>query len=406
MPESKYAMVEPEYALETVLSHTAVLDTETLPLVEARGRVLARDLFADADLPPFPSSAVDGYAVIASDQSPTRRVLAEVTAGSAGEVAVTPGTAVRTMTGAPVAPGADAVVMVEHVQERGSEIALTRPVRPGENVNRAGQDVQSGQLVLPRGSILGAPEVGLLAALGQRAVEIFRRPRVAVLSTGDELVEPWEEAGPAKIRDSNRYALMAAVEAAGGIPVSLGMAKDVRSEQQERIRRGLEEADVVITSGGVSMGVRDLVKGILEEMGTVHFGRVSIKPGKPFTFGTVGRKLVFGLPGFPVSSLVTFELFVRPALLKMQGCRNVTRPRVEAILDHDVNPAADRSEYQRAVVRWEDGRLEASTTGLQSSGRLLSMTGANALLVFAPGEKRLAGESVTAILTGPLVSPS
>jgi molybdopterin biosynthesis enzyme len=161
-------------------------------------------------------------------------------------------------------------------------------------------------------------------------------------------------------------------------------------------------ADVVITSGGVSMGVKDLVKGILEEMGTIHFGRVSMKPGKPFTFATIGGKIAFGLPGFPVSSLVTFELFVRPALLKMQGHARVTRPQVEAVLDHDVTPAPDRSEYQRAVVRWEAGELRASTTGLQASGRLLSMVGANALLLFAPGQKRLAGERIPALLTGPI----
>ncbi len=400
MAESKYAMVAPETALETVLRHTPVLGSEVMPLAEARGRVLARDLCAAADLPPFPASSVDGYAVQSGDPSPIRTVLAEVTAGLARDVVVTPGTAVRTMTGAPVAPGADAVVMVEYVEERGGEIRLTRPVHAGENVQPAGQDVKAGQLVLPKGTCLGAPEVGLLAALGQAQAELFRRPRVAVLSTGDELVEPWEEAGPAKIRDSNRYALMATVDAAGGIPISLGMVKDVRSEQQERIRQGLETADVLITSGGVSMGVRDLVKGILEEMGTVHFGRVSMKPGKPFTFAIVGEKVAFGLPGFPVSSLVTFELFVRPALLKMQGHPQVTRPRVEVVLDHDVTPAADRTEFQRAVVRWESGALRASTTGLQSSGRLLSMAGANALLIFAPGRKRLAGEAVTAILTG------
>ncbi len=402
MVESKYEMVRPEVALETVLKHTPVLGSETVLLPEARGRVLAVDLVAPADMPPFPSSSVDGYAVIADDPAPARRVLAEVTAGDAREVTVVPGTAVRTMTGAPVAPGADAVVMVEFVEERAGQIILTRPVRSGENVQRVGQNVRSGQLVLPAGTVLGAPEIGLLAAMGQKGATVFRQPRVAVLSTGDELVEPWEEAGPAKIRDSNRYAVMAAVEAAGAVALTLGMVKDVRSEQQERIRAGLEVADVLITSGGVSMGVKDLVKGILEEMGTVHFGRVSMKPGKPFTFATVGDKIAFGLPGFPVSSLVTFELFVRPAMLKMQGYSRVTPPRVEVVLEHDVTPAPDRSEYQRAVVRWEGGELRAATTGVQASGRLLSMLGANALLIFAPGQKRLAGERVTAILTGPI----
>ena len=402
MVESKYEMVRPEVALETVLRHTPVLGTEAVLLPEARGRVLAADVVASTDMPPFPASSVDGYAVIADDPAPTRRVLAEVTAGDAREVTVVPGTAVRTMTGAPVAPGADAVVMVEFVEERGGQISLTRAVRAGENAQRAGQDVRKGQRVLAAGTVLGPPEIGLLAAMGQKGAVVFRRPRVAVLSTGDELVEPWEEAGPAKIRDSNRYAIMAAVEAAGAIALTMGMVKDVRSEQQEKIRAGLEVADVVITSGGVSMGVKDLVKGILEEMGTVHLGRVSMKPGKPFTFATVGDKIAFGLPGFPVSSLVGFELFVRPSLLKMQGHSRVTRPRVEVTLEHDVTPAPDRAEYQRAVVHWDGGELRATTTGLQASGRLLSLVGANALLIFAPGQKRLAGERVSAILTGPI----
>lgn len=400
MDAMKYAMVDPDVALETVLRYTPALGAERVPMAGVAGRVLAVDLFAREDLPLFAASAVDGYAVRSDDPSPSRRVLAEVMAGQDRDVAVAPGTAVRTMTGAPVASGADAVAMVEYVQEQGGEIVLTRPVRAGENVRPAGQDLRAGQLVLARGTLLGPPEVGLLAALGHGEAEVYRRPRVAVLSTGDELVEPWEEAGPAKIRDSNRYALMAAVELAGGEPISMGMVRDDRSEQQERIRRGLEGADVLITSGGVSMGVRDLVKGILEGMGRVHFGRVSMKPGKPLTFATIGEKLAFGLPGFPVSSLVTFELFVRPALLKMQGYPEVLRPRVEVVLEHDVTPAADRREYQRAVVRWESGRLLASTTGLQASGRLLSMVGANALLVFEPGQKRRAGETVAAILTG------
>jgi len=402
MVESKFEMVDPDTALEMVLSHTPTLGVESVPLTEAVNRVLAEDLFAAGDMPPFAASAVDGYAVVASDTSQARRVLAEVTAGQARDVVVMPGTAVRIMTGAPVATGADAVAMVEYVEERDGEMVLTRPVRFGENVVPAGQDLKAGQLVLAAGTPLGAPEVGLLAAVGRGSARVFRRPRVAVISTGDELVEPWEEAGPAKIRDSNRYALMAAVELAGAVPLSMGMVKDEKSQQEALIRRGLETADVLITSGGVSMGVRDLVKGIMEEMGTIHFGRVFMKPGKPVTFATVGEKLAFGLPGFPVSSLVTFELFVRPALLKMQGRRDVVRPRVEVILNHDVTPAPDRMEFQRAVVRWEKGAPRAATTGSQNSGRLLSMVGANALLVFSPGRKRKAGESVTAILTGPI----
>ena len=404
MAESKYEMVSPDAALQTVLKHVVPLGTEAVLLPEARGRVLAKDLTATMNMPPFPSSSVDGYAVIADDPSPERRVLAEVTAGDAREVVVEPGTAIRIMTGAPVAPGADAVVMVEYTEERDGLVVLTRQVRKGENVQRAGQDISNGQLVLSTGTVLGAPEVGLLASMGQRGVEVYRRPVVAVLSTGDELVEPWDDTGPAKIRDSNRYAIMAAVEDAGATALTLGMARDDREEQREKIRLGLETADVLITSGGVSMGVRDLVKGILEEMGTIYFGRVAMKPGKPLTFAKVGNKTAFGLPGFPVSSLVTFELFVRPALLKMQGYQRVTRPKVEVTLGHDVSAATDRAEFQRALVRWEAGELRASTTGIQASGRLLSMVGANALLTFAAGEKRLAGERVPALLTGPILS--
>lgn len=404
MVESRYEMITPDAALETVLAHTPLLGSEMVALTAARDRVLAEDVVAPFDLPPFAASAVDGYAVVSDDPSETRRVVGQVMAGQERELVVVPGAAVRTMTGAPVAPGADAVAMVEYVQEMDGQIALTRPVRAGENVRPAGQDLRAGDLVLARGTSVGPAEMGLLASVGLREVSLFLRPRVAVLSTGDELVEPWEEAGPARIRDSNRYALMAAVASAGGVPVSLGMVRDVRYRQRDRIRRGLEIADVLITSGGVSVGLRDLVKGILEEIGTVHVGRVFMKPGKPLTFATVGRKVAFGLPGFPVSSLVTFELFVRPSLLKMQGRSDLERPRVEAILDHDVTPAEDRSEYQRAVVRWEDGELRASSTGSQSSSRLLSMVGSNALLLFSPGRKRRAGERVTAILTGPICS--
>lgn len=403
MVQSKYEMVSPDVALATVLDNTTVLPSEVVLLPEVHGRVLARDVTAPGDMPPFPASSVDGYAVVAGDESPRRRVLAEVTAGQDRDVVVAAGTAVRIMTGAPVAPGADAIAMVEYVDEHDGWITLTRTVRPGENIRPAGQDIMAGQVVVGRGTVLGPAEVGLLASVGAQHVQVFRQPRVAVLSTGDELVEPWEEAGPAKIRDSNRYALMAAVEAAGGIPISLGMVPDVEEEQRERIRMGLETADVLITSGGVSMGVRDLVKRLLEEMGTVHLGRVFMKPGKPFTFATARGKLAFGLPGFPVSSLVTFELFVRPALRRMQGYPVVERPRVEVVLDHDVTPAEDRAEFQRAVVRWKDGVLRASTTGLQSSGRLLSIAGSNALLTFRAGERKTAGERVTAILTGPIV---
>ena len=236
-------------------------------------------------------------------------------------------------------------------------------------------------------------------------VEVYRRPRVAVLSTGDELVEPDQEAPYGAIRDSNRPALLAAVREAGGEPLSLGIARDDAAEQRRLVERGLAEADVLVTSGGVSVGTRDLIKPLLEELGTVYFGQVALKPGKPLTFAKVGPKAVFGLPGNPVSSLVSFEVFVRPALRKMQGYARLHRPTVEATLDHEVRKTPDRTEYQRAIVVWRPEGLVARTTGSQSSSRLLSMVGANALLHIPPGEGMLAaGTRVPALLVGELVA--
>ena len=222
--------------------------------------------------------------------------------------------------------------------------------------------------------------------VGCADVPVYRRPRVAVLATGDELVEPHQKPPPGSVRDSNRYALMAAAEEAGAEIAWQGHAVDDEAQLERAIRAGLETADVLLTSGGVSMGTRDLIKPLLERMATIHFGRVAFKPGKPLTFATTTEgKLAFGLPGFPVSSLVTFEVFVRPALLKLGGAERVLRPRVEAILGHDVRPDSVRLEYQRATLVWQAGGFVATTTGLQSSSRLMSIVGANALLEVQPG---------------------
>ncbi|HEY8477202.1 MAG TPA: gephyrin-like molybdotransferase Glp [Chloroflexota bacterium] len=403
MRASPYAMIDPHLALRVVMEHTPVLEPETARAVEAQGRVLAEDVVSEEDMPPFDAATVDGYAVVAGDETPWRRLLADVTAGRPTDLAVTPGTAMRIMTGAPLPPGADAVVMLEHATERDGAVQIHRAVKPGDFVQRRGNDIARGQVVLARGATLGPAEIGLLATLGRLQVRVHRRPRVAVLSTGDELVEPWEPRRPGSIRDSNRYALVAAIREAGAEPISLGIAHDDRALQEERIRQGLAEADVLVTSGGVSVGTRDLIKPILERLGTVHFGRIALKPGKPLTFATVGSKLVFGLPGFPVSSLVTFEVFVRPALRKMQGDPRPFRPRVQVTLEHDIKQTPERTEYQRAVVRWVEGRLLARTTGVQVSSRLLSMVGANALVVVPPGEGVVpAGGILEALLVGPI----
>lgn len=406
-------MVAVQDAAETILARTPVLEPIELSLlspggqdaamVSASGLTLAQDVTAEHDYPPEPRSAVDGYAVIAADGSAERRVLAEITAGRPGSVPVELGTAAPIMTGGMLPPGADAVVMVEQVEARDGWIVVPTGIRTGQHIHPVGDDIARGLVVLTRGTRLGPSEVGLLATLGQVRVYVHPRPKVAVLATGDELVEPWEIPGSGGLRDSNRYALMAAAREAGAEVVWHGMARDEESEQEAAILGALARADVLLTSGGVSMGTRDLIKPILARLGTVHFGRVNFKPGKPLTFATMAGKLAFGLPGYPVSSLVTFEIFVRPSLLKMQGRRDVFRPRVEVELEHEVRRDAVRPEYQRAVVRWADGRFVARTTGAQSSSRLLSMSGATALLeIPAGGEPLPTGARVPALLLASL----
>src|SRR5438132_3563351 len=351
---SAYPMVSVDEALETILAHAQPLGHETVALTEARGRILAQNILADDDLPGMPRSSVDGYAVIAGDDAADFDVLEEVTAGRLAQAQVSPGTAVRIMTGGTLPRGADAVVMVEEVDETNGRAILHHRPRRGENVHPPGMDLTRGQPVLSAGTRIGSAEVGLLATIGCARVPVYRKPRVAVLATGDELVEPDQTPPPGSVRDSNRYALMAAAEDAGADIAWHAHARDDEAELERAMRQGLAVADVLLTSGGVSMGTRDLIKPLLEAMATIHFGRVSFKPGKPLTFATTtDAKLAFGLPGFPVSSLVTFEVFVRPALLKLGGAERVLRPRVEAILGHDVRPDSVRLEYQRATLRRE-----------------------------------------------------
>lgn len=393
---SAYPLVSVPDALATILERAQPLALrEMVDLRQARGRFLASDVLADQDLPGLPRSSVDGYAVSSADTSDEREVLEEVTAGRLAHAQVRPGTAVRIMTGGTLPEGADAVVMVEDVEETDGRAALQRLPRTGENVHPPGMDLAGGQTVLSAGTRVGAAEVGILATVGHARVEVFRRPRVAVLATGDELVDPDQDPPPGSVRDSNRFALMAAAEEAGAEVVWQARGHDLEDDLERLVREGLSQADVLLTSGGVSMGTRDLIKPILDRLATIHFGRINFKPGKPLTFGTTAEgKLAFGLPGFPVSSLVTFEVFVRPALLKLGGARDVLRPRVAARLEQEVRPDAIRLEYQRATVRWERDGFVARTTGLQASSRLLSIVGSNALLEIEAGEQPLAAGTI------------
>ncbi len=264
---------------------------------------------------------------------------------------------------------------------------MPSPLRAGTNYHKVGDDVRAGERVLSAGTQLGAAEIGIAAAIGQPMLPVGRRPRVALMSTGDELVEVGKRPGPGQIPDSNRWALLAALREAGADVTLLGIAPDEPDALRKLVVDALEKADVLVTSGGVSVGTHDLVKPLLESLGTVHVGRVKLKPGKPFTFATLPHgKLAFGLPGFPVSSLVTFEVFVRPALRKLQGFTKLQRPTLPVRLGYDARATADRTEYQRVTLKREGPELVAETTGSQSSSRLLSLAGAHALVRIAPGD--------------------
>jgi molybdopterin molybdotransferase len=373
-----------------VLERITVLGVEQVSLAGCFGRVLAEDLIAEAPLPSFPSSAVDGYAVRAADAGRTLRVLGESAAGRPFEGTVTQGTAARVLTGGVVPDGADVVVMVEEVQLAGDTVTVPPGLKPGTNYHKIGDDLRAADRILSAGTQLGAAEIGIAAATNRERLPVRRRPRVALMSTGDELVEVGKTPRAGQIPDSNRWALLAALREAGAEVNVLGIAPDEPESLRRLVVDALKDADALVTSGGVSVGTHDLVKPLLESLGEVHIGRVKLKPGKPFTFATLAEsRVAFGLPGFPVSSLVTFEVFVRPALRKMQAFAQLGRPTLPVRLEYDARPAPDRTEYQRVTLRREGGELVAQTTGSQSSSRLMSLAGAHALVRVPAGDQVL-----------------
>jgi molybdenum cofactor synthesis domain-containing protein len=305
-----------------------------------------------------------------------------------------------------VPAGATAVVPVEATEIADEHVIVHQErVDRGENIRPVGVDLARGAVVLKRGSLLGPAEMGLLAGLGVDPVGVVRRPRVSVLSTGNELVEPDETPGPGQIRDANRFSLIAALQEAGADVIWAGRGADDAAALRSSMIDRIAESDVVITSGGVSMGDLDLIKPLLAELADVHFRRVFMKPGKPFNFATSGDTLIFSLPGNPVSALVGFEFFIRPALRSMLGAAEIDRPRARVRLDQSVR-SSDRIEFQRAIVRVDPGgQLKAATTGPQASSRLASLVGANALIVVPPGSEFMGeGSRVEAILVGPLAT--
>lgn len=411
--ESSYPMLDVSAALAIVLAEAQTLPPQTVPLNQAVGLILAETVHAREPLPPFAASVKDGYAVVAADGPGRYGVIGEVTAGRIADFQVEPGTVAYITTGAPLPAGADAVVMVEETlrvdSAAGGQVEIRRAVRAGDDVRPIGSDIRAGEIVLQVGERLGAAEIGLLATVGVATVSAYLPPKVAILSTGDELVAPDQLPGPGQIRDSNRAMLHAAVHAAGGLPLDLGIALDDEATLRTAIERGLTQGDILLTSGGVSMGELDLIKPLLARQGQVHFGRIRLKPGKPLTFATVAvagkRKLVFGLPGNPVSSLVTFYLFVVPAIRQLAGWPDPHLARVQAQLAQPLPLDAYRPEYHRVTLQWDstlhggNGGYLAHSTGSQASSRLLSMRTANALLELPQATGTLpVGATVNALL--------
>ncbi|MGB8644102.1 MAG: gephyrin-like molybdotransferase Glp [Anaerolineae bacterium] len=391
-------MISVEQARAYILAHFKPLEPERVPILDALDRVLVEEIVSDLDVPPFPNSSMDGYAVRAEDirgaggATPVRlRVVADLAAGYEPDVAVEAGTAIRIMTGAVLPPGADAVVRFEETSEAVGQKAtgkdrahvdILNAVERGTNVRHAGEDIRKGEVVLHCGDVIRPPEVGLLASIGRATVVVHRRPRVAILATGDELVGIDEPITPGKIRNSNEYANAAAVLRAGGIPVQLGIARDNIDNLTQKLRAGLQaQADLLLTSAGVSVGDYDIVKDVLNREGEMHFWQVAMKPGKPLAFGVIGGVPVLGLPGNPVSANMSFEVFARPAILTMLGKTRFDRVSLEAVLEQEVHNTAGRRNYIRVVVEKTADGYAARTTGEQGSGILMSLVRANGLLI-------------------------
>ncbi len=395
-------MIEYKEALSLVLSAARTLPAETVPLARALGRTLARDVRAGEDIPPFTKSALDGYAVRAADtlRAPAGlAVVEDLPAGRLSRRALGPGQAARIMTGAPLPAGADAVVMVEDTEPSGpAGVVVRRAVRPGDNIGPAGEDLKAGETALERGALIGPAETGMLAAAGLARVPVARRPRVAVISTGDEIVEPGERKRRGQIRNANGPALTAMAVRAGAEAAYLGIARDRRSALAAKLRRAAD-ADIVVLSGGVSVGDHDLVKDELGAAGVRPvFWKVRIKPGRPVFFGRRGRQLVFGLPGNPTSAMVTFLLFVGPAVGRLLGRPGEGCATVPAVLAAEVAVKPGRTHFLRGLVVSPGPVLEVAPYEDQKSGVLRSMVRGRVLIVVPADASRLeAGRRVEVI---------
>ncbi|KAL4517973.1 hypothetical protein Ndes2526A_g02339 [Nannochloris sp. 'desiccata'] len=439
-PSAAFKMISIPEALDIVLAETNPLPAETVPFQKAFQHILAADVLGAEPVPGYRASIKDGYAVFSSDGPGEYDIVFEAHAGTAPGT-LTAGNVAYISTGGPVPDGADAVVQIEDTKtiedsstanNKSIRVKILRQVRPGEDIREIGSDMAAGQIALPAGHSIGAAEVGILATVGAVEVSVHRKPHVAVLSTGDEVMEPSvSKLTPGKIRDANRAMLLAAAVETGAKVTDLGIAADTAQQVEAALDKALSAgADVVLTTGGVSMGDKDFIKPLLERRGTIFFGKVCMKPGKPLTFArvpnsTTGRNtLVFGLPGNPASSLVTFHLVVVPCLRKMAGWPDPSLRRIHVRLAGAIKMDPERPEYHRAVVHWErpepvagaeisksggeeifQGEFVAESTGGQISSRILSLKSANALIEVPAHKGSLpAGTRLTALVIGEIGS--
>jgi molybdopterin molybdotransferase len=401
-------MLSVDEARKYVLESMGRVEAMDFPLLESLGLTLGEDVVAGNNIPPFDNSAMDGYAVRefdiggASRDNPVQLdVIADLPAGKAANAPIAAGQAIRIMTGAPMPEGADTVVPVELTRAEGVKAVILEELAKGANVRKMGEDVKVGQTVMPGGIEIGPAELGMLASLGYARVKCFRRAVVGIISTGDELLPVNEELRPGKIRDSNSYTVFGMVKEVGAEPLRLGIAGDQAEVLEKAILDNADRVDIFVTSGGVSVGDYDMVKDVLGKIGEMNFWKVAMRPGKPQAFGRVKGKPLFGLPGNPVSVMVSFEQFVRPALLTMMGRSNIYRPLVKAVLDSPLGRKKGRAEFIRVIAEWRDGCYHAGVTGPQGSGILSSMVKGNALAILPEDVGRLEpGDEVSLEILG------
>ena len=404
-------MISVEEALKIILAAIRRMGTEQVQLSNSLGRILSEEISSPLDHPPWDTSAMDGYAVrwndtggASRDSARTLKIIEEIPAGRMPQKKVQPGETSKIMTGAPMPEGADAVVKVEETERGDDQVRIFEAAEKGDFIRKKGEAIRTGDLILKQGIRIRPAEVAMMASIGKSVIPVYQQPRVAILSTGDELSELDEPRGANKIFNSNGYGLTAQVIEAGGSPINLGIAKDTKKELTEKLRGGLH-ADFIIASGGVSMGDYDFVQEVLKDLGAeMKFWKVSMKPGAPLAFGVISGKPAFGLPGNPVSAMVSFEQFVRPALLMASGRTEIFRPIIQATLEEEVRKHPGRRHFMRAIASVQNGEYRVRTTGDQDSHILLSLVKANALMILPEtGDRHKAGEKVAVQLLSDLL---